>query len=99
MKKNIENVLMALFVACFVIAALGIIFAMKTMTSVALVIITLTTGCYAGVQIFGFLSSKTVLDGADVKVNRQLLIAVIVSTVVFLALLSLTIFQLCGKIF
>ena len=36
MKKNIDNILMALFVAAFIVAAFGIIFQIKVMTSIAL---------------------------------------------------------------
>ena len=44
MRKNIENVLMAVVVATVIIAALGFILTIKAMTTVALVILTLTVG-------------------------------------------------------
>ncbi len=99
MKKNIDNILMALFVAAFIVAAFGIIFQIKVMTSIALCVLTLTVGVYAGFQTFDYLSIATVEDDADVKRNRTLLIQVIVSVAVCLILLCVTIFNLAGKLF
>ncbi|MBR2372229.1 MAG: hypothetical protein IKA90_05110 [Clostridia bacterium] len=99
MRKNIENVLMAVVVATVIIAALGYILTIKAMTTVALVILTLTVGCFAGLQVADFLSKETVRETADKQVNKKLLIYMIVAVVLFLALLTVTIFHLYGKLF
>ena len=99
MRKNIENVLMAVVVATVIIAALGFILTIKAMTTVALVILTLTVGCFAGLQVADFLSKETVRETADKQVNKKLLIYMIVAVVLFLALLTVTIFHLYGKLF
>ena len=99
MRKNIENVLMAVVVATVIIAALGFILTIKAMTTVALIILTLTVGCFAGLQVADFLSKETVRETADKQVNKKLLIYMIVAVVLFLALLTVTIFHLYGKLF
>lgn len=99
MRKNIENILMAVVVATVIIAALGFILTIKAMTTVALVILTLTVGCFAGLQVADFLSKETVRETADKQVNKKLLIYMIVAVVLFLALLTVTIFHLYGKLF
>ena len=99
MRKNLDNILMALFVAVFIIAALGFILQITVMATVALCVLTAVVGFLAGLQVFDFLSADTVGEGADVKRNRILLLQTIVAVVIFLALLAATIFQLCGKLF
>ena len=99
MRKNIENVLMAVVVATVIIAALGYILTIKAMTTVALVILTLTVGCFAGLQVADFLSKETVRETADKQVNKKLLIYMIVAVVLFLALVAATVFHLYGKLF
>ena len=99
MKKNLDNILMALFVAAFIVAAFGFIFQIRVMASIALCFLTVIVGGYAGLQTYEFLSKSTVAEDADVKRNKILLIQVIVSVVIFLALLSVTIFHLAGKLF
>lgn len=98
-RRNLDNILTALFVAVFIIAVLGIILQVSVMTSIALCALTVVVGLYAGVQMFDFLSKDTVAEDADVKRNRAILIQLIVSGVLFLALLCVTIFHLCGKLF
>ena len=99
MRKNIENVLMAVVVATVVIAALGYILTLSAMTSTALVILTLAVGGFAGLQVADFLSKETGRETADKQQNKKLLIYMIVAVVLFLALLTVTIFHLYGKLF
>ena len=99
MRKNVENILMAVVVASVIVAALGFILTVKAMTSVALVVLTLTVGCFAGLQVYDFLGKQTVVEGADKERNKKLLVYVIVSVLLFLALLAVTIFHLYGKLF
>ena len=99
MRKNIENVLMAVVVATVIIAALGYILTIKAMVTAALVILTLTVGCFAGLQVADFLSKETVRETADKEQNKKLLIYMVVAVVLFLALLTVTIFHLYGKLF
>ncbi|MBR2302354.1 MAG: hypothetical protein IKA42_00965 [Clostridia bacterium] len=99
MRKNIENVLMAVVVATVIIAALGYILTIKAMVTAALVILTLTVGCFAGLQVADFLSKETVRETADKEQNKKLLIYMVVAVVLFLALVSATIFHLYGKLF
>ena len=99
MRKNIENVLMSVVVATVIIAALGYILTIKAMTSVAFVVLTLTVGCFAGLQVADFLSKETVRETADKQVNKKLLIYMVVAVVLFLALLTVTVFHLYGKLF
>lgn len=99
MRKNIENVLMSVVVATVIIAALGYILTIKAMVTAALVIITLTVGCFAGLQVADFLSKETVRETADKQVNKKLLIYMVVAVVLFLALLTVTVFHLYGKLF
>lgn len=99
MRKNIENVLMSVVVATVIIAALGYILTIKAMTSVAFVVLTLAVGCFAGLQVADFLSKETVRETADKQVNKKLLIYMVVAVVLFLALLTVTVFHLYGKLF
>lgn len=99
MRKNIENILMAVVVATVIIAALGYILTIKAMVTAALVIITLTVGCFAGLQVADFLSKETVRETADKQVNKKLFIYMVVAVVLFLALLTVTVFHLYGKLF
>lgn len=99
MRKNIENILMAVVVATVIIAALGYILTIKAMTSVAFVVLTLTVGCFAGLQVADFLSKETVRETADKQVNKKLFIYMVVAVVLFLALLTVTVFHLYGKLF
>ncbi|MBR2029988.1 MAG: hypothetical protein IJ999_03690 [Clostridia bacterium] len=99
MRKNIENVLMAVVVATVIIAALGYILTIKAMVTAALVILTLTVGCFAGLQVADFLSKETVRETADKEQNKKLLIYMVVAVVLFLALVAVTIFHLYGKLF
>ena len=99
MRKNIENILMSVVVATVIIAALGYILTIKAMTSVAFVVLTLTVGCFAGLQVADFLSKETVRETADKQVNKKLLIYMVVAVVLFLALLTVTVFHLYGKLF
>lgn len=99
MRKNLDNILTALFVAVFIIAALGLILQIKVMSSIALCVLTAVVGVFAGFQVFDFLSKNTVEEDADVKRNKMLLVYVIITVALFLALLSITIFHLAGKLF
>lgn len=99
MRKNIENVLMAVVVATVIIAALGYILTIKAMVTAALVILTLTVGCFAGLQVADFLSKETVRETADKEQNKKLLIYMVVAVVLFLALVAVTVFHLYGKLF
>ena len=99
MRKNIENVLMAVVVATVIIAALGYILTIKAMVTAALVILTLTVGCFAGLQVADFLSKETVRETADKEQNKKLLIYMVVAVVLFLTLVAVTIFHLYGKLF
>ena len=99
MRKNIENVLMAVVVATVIIAALGYILTIKAMVTAALIILTLTVGCFAGLQVADFLSKETVRETADKEQNKKLLIYMVVTVVLFLALVAVTIFHLYGKLF
>ena len=99
MRKNIENVLMAVVVATVIIAALGYILTIKAMVTAALIILTLTVGCFAGLQVADFLSKETVRETADKEQNKKLLIYMVVAVVLFLALVAVTIFHLYGKLF
>ena len=99
MRKNIENILMSVVVATVIIAALGYILTIKAMTSVAFVVLTLTVGCFAGLQVADFLSKETVRETADKQVNKKLFIYMVVAVVLFLALLTVTVFHLYGKLF
>ena len=99
MRKNVENVLMAFVVATVIMAALGFILSITAMTSVALCILTLTVGCFAGLQVCDFLGKNTVGENADKQNNKKLLIYMIVAVVLFLALVAVTVFHLYGKLF
>ena len=99
MRKNIENVLMAVVVATVIIAALGYILTIKAMVTAALIILTLTVGCFAGLQVADFLSKETVRETADKEQNKKLLIYMVVTVVLFLALVAVTIFHHYGKLF
>ena len=99
MRKNVENVLMAVVVAAVIVSALGLILAIKAMASVAMWILTLTVGCFAGLQVADFLGKETVGENADKQRNKKLLIYMIVAVVLFLALVAVTVFHLYGKLF
>ena len=99
MRKNVENVLMSIVVATVIVSALGLILSIKAMTSVAMIILTLTVGCFAGLQVSDFLAKDTVGENADKDRNKKLLIYMVVAVGLFLVLLTLTIFHLYGKLF
>ena len=99
MRKNVENVLMSIVVATVIVSALGLILSIKAMTSVAMIILTLTVGCFAGLQVADFLAKDTVAENADKDRNKKLFIYMVVAVGLFLVLLTLTIFHLYGKLF
>ena len=99
MRKNVENILMAVVVASVIVAALGLILSIKAMASVAMIILTLTVGCFAGLQVADFLAKDTVGENADKQRNKKLLIYMVVAVGIFLVLITLTIFHLYGKLF
>ena len=99
MRKNVENILMSIVVATVIVAALGLILSVKAMTSVAMIILTLAVGSFAGLQVADFFAKDTVGENADKARNKKLLIYMIVAVGLFLVLLTLTIFHLYGKLF
>ena len=99
MRKNVEYILMSIVVASVIVAALGLILSITAMTSVAMVILTLTVGCFAGLMVADFLAKDTVGENADKQRNKKLFIYMAVATGLFLVLLALTIFHLYGKLF
>ena len=99
MRKNVENILMSVVVAAVIVAALGFILSVNAMATVAMIILTLTVGCFAGLQVADFLAKETVGENADKQRNKKLLIYMAVAVGLFLALLTVTIFHLYGKLF
>ena len=99
MRKNVENILMAVVVAAVIVSALGLILAIKAMASVAMWILTLAVGCFAGLQVADFLGKETVGENADKQRNKKLLIYMAVAVGLFLVLLALTILHGYGKLF
>ena len=99
MRKNVENILMAVVVASVIVSALGLILSVKAMASVAMWILTLAVGCFAGLQVADFLAKDTVGENADKQRNKKLLIYMLVAVGLFLALLAITILHGYGKLF
>ena len=99
MRKNVENILMSVVVASVIVSALGLILAIKAMASVAMWILTLAVGCFAGLQVADFLGKETVGENADKQRNKKLLIYMAVAVGLFLVLLAITILHGYGKLF
>ena len=93
--KNIrEKVLYGLLIGAVVMAVLGVVLSMHALTVVAIVLLILTTALYAGLQVYEYLQPVE-----DPKVNKQLLVMMILSVVIALVVLSLGILYIAGKLF
>ncbi len=94
MKNILEKVLYGLLIGAVVMAVLGVVLSMHALTVVAIVLLILTTALYAGLQVYEYLQPVE-----DPKVNKQLLVMMILSVVIALAVLSLGILYIAGKLF
>ncbi len=94
MKNILEKVLYGLLIGAVIMAVLGVVLSMHALTVVAIVLLILTTALYAGLQVYEYLQPVE-----DPKVNKQLLVMMILSVVIALAVLSLGILYIAGKLF
>lgn len=94
MKNILEKVLYGLLIGAVVMAVLGVVLSMHALTVVAIVLLILTTALYAGLQVYEYLQPVE-----DPKVNKQLLVMMILSVVIALVVLSLGILYIAGKLF
>lgn len=94
MRKLIERAIIALLAATIVIAVIGFVFSIKPMSTISIIGLMFISVVYSGLQIDDHLKPDN-----SPKANKQTFINMVITVALTLAILSISIFTLAGKLF